>query len=119
MTDQDGAESEDPAPIDSSFTALSDPSRRSLCRYAMRTETERVSSEELVDYVVERAPEPVAADADRQTIALELHHVHLPKLANAGLIEYDRQNDVVHVDRATIADRLERARDTISDLQDA
>ncbi|MFC6767312.1 DUF7344 domain-containing protein [Natrinema soli] len=118
MTDQDGAESEDSAPIDSSFIALSEPSRRSLCRYAIRTETERVSREELVDYVAERAPEPVAADADRRTVALELHHVHLPKLANAGLIEYDRQRGVVHIDRATLAERLERVRATIADLQD-
>jgi len=74
--------------------------------------------EELVDYVVERTPEPVAADADRQTVSLELCHVHLPKLANAGLIEYDRQSGVVHIDRAAITDRLERARATIADLQD-
>ncbi|WP_226039068.1 hypothetical protein [Natrinema sp. DC36] len=118
MTDQDGMGSEDSIPIDSSFVALSDPCRRSLCRYAMRTETEHVSHEELVDYVVERAPEPVAADADRRTVATELVHIHLPKLADAGLIEYDRQSGVVHVDRATIEECLERARTTIADLQD-
>ncbi|WP_247730290.1 DUF7344 domain-containing protein [Halovivax limisalsi] len=28
-------------------------------------------------------------DADPDRIAIELHHVHLPKLADAGVIEYD------------------------------
>ncbi|QLK27291.1 hypothetical protein HYG81_06730 [Natrinema zhouii] len=118
MTDWNGAGSEDSNLIDSSFIALSDPYRRSLCRYAMRTEATRVTHEELVDYVVERTPEPVAADADRRTVAIKLRHVHLPKLAEAGLIEYDHQSGVVRVDRATIADRLERTRATIADLQD-
>lgn len=119
MTDLNGGGSEAPNPIGSSFIVLSDPCRRSLCRYAMRTGTTRVTREELVDYVVERAPEPVAADADRRTVALKLHHVHLPKLATAGLIEYDQQSGVVHIDRATVTERLERVRATIADLQDA
>ncbi|MGQ3411062.1 DUF7344 domain-containing protein [Natrinema sp. LN54] len=104
--------------IDLSFAALSDPCRRSLCRYAMRTGTESVASEDLVDYVIERAPETGSAEPDRRAVETELRHVHLPKLDEAGMVDYDRQSGVVHVDRATVAKRLEDVRAAVADLQD-
>lgn len=105
--------------IDASFDALSDPRRRSLCRYVMRTETDVVTSEELTDYVVDRAPETAAADVERQRVATELRHVHLPKLDEADVVEYDRRSETVHVDRETLTAHLERVRATVADLQDA
>ncbi|WP_226480311.1 DUF7344 domain-containing protein [Natrinema amylolyticum] len=120
MNDRDGTPPGES--IDASFEVLSDPHRRSLCRYVMRTETEVVTNEELVEYVVERAPETAADDGDstdEHCVATELRHVHLPKLDEAGLVEYDRRSGVVRVDRATVADRLERVRAIVRDLQNA
>ncbi|WP_226004013.1 DUF7344 domain-containing protein [Natrinema salinisoli] len=119
MGDWHIADGEVPDPIDTSFDVLSDPYRRSLCRYAMRTETDAVACEELVDYVVDRAPETAADDLDKQTTATKLRHVHLPKLDGAGMVEYDRRNGTVRVDRSTIAERLERVRAAVADLRDA
>ncbi|SER08875.1 DUF7344 domain-containing protein [Natrinema salaciae] len=118
MSDRDAEDDVEPVPIDPSFDALNDPYRRSICRYAMRTTADTATHEELVDYVVDRAPETAAADPDRREIATELRHVHLPKLDEAGLIEHDRQRGVVHVDRATTATYLERVRETVADLQE-
>lgn len=104
--------------IDLWFAALSDPRRRSLCRYAMRTDGGPVAHEELVDHVVRRAPETDSAEPDRERVETELRHVHLPKLDDAGMVDYDRQSGVVHIDRETTAERLERVRTMVADLQD-
>ncbi|AGB30723.1 hypothetical protein C488_03846 [Natrinema pellirubrum DSM 15624] len=116
MTHQDGASSEAQPVIDRSLAALSDPYRRSVCRYAMRTQTTRLDHAEIADYIVDRASP--ADDLDRRTVATELRHLHLPKLEDAGLLEYERDSGVVHADRERIADRLERLRATIAELQD-
>ncbi|MFC7137474.1 DUF7344 domain-containing protein [Halobaculum litoreum] len=36
-----------------------------------------------------------AADAARRDAAISLHHVHLPLLADFGLVEYDAGENVV------------------------
>lgn len=114
MTHRDGTGSGAQPRIDRSFAALSDPCRRAVCRYAMRTEASRLDTAEIADYVVDRTP----ADRDRRTVATELRHVHLPKLADAGLLEYERDSGVVRTDRERIADRLERLRAIVAELQD-
>lgn len=118
MSDPDAAGGDGSDSIDASFDALSDPCRRSLCRYAMRTETDTVTRDELADYIVDRAPEMATAALDHHALAMELHHVHLPKLDETGLVEYNPQSGVVYVDRTTVAEHLERIRATIADLQD-
>lgn len=113
MTHRDGPKSGAQPRIDRSFAALSDPCRRSVCRYAMRTGASRLEHAEIADYVVDRT----SADRDRRTVATELRHVHLPKLEEAGLLEYDRDGGVVRADRERIAERLERVRAVVADLQ--
>lgn len=100
--------------IDAVFDALRDPYRRYLCQYALRTDADAATCEELVDYVLECAPESVVDDLDRQRVELELRHTHLPKLAAIGMLEYDRRSGAVRVDRETTAKRLERAQRTIA-----
>ncbi|OAQ51634.1 hypothetical protein HTG_16380 [Natrinema mahii] len=113
MNHQDGTEGGAQPEIDRAFDALSDPCRRSVCRYAMRTDASRLDHAEIADYVVDRTP----ADRDRQAVATELRHVHLPKLEAAGLLEYDRDGGAVRADRERIADRLELLRATVAELQ--
>lgn len=43
----------------------------------------------------ELAAADVVADADRATIEIELHHSHLPALADAGLVVYDSETRLV------------------------
>ncbi|ELZ08370.1 hypothetical protein C479_13563 [Halovivax asiaticus JCM 14624] len=38
-----------------------------------------------------------AGDRPADTLRLELHHCHLPKLADAGLVRYDAERDRVRV----------------------
>lgn len=112
MTSVDGAGKASDS-IDGAFDVLRDPHRRDFCRYAMRTEADSVTESAIADYVVDRAPET----ADRRTVAAAFRHVHLPKLDDAGMIDYDRRSGIVHVDREVIAARLERVRSTVADLR--
>ncbi len=105
--------------IDASFDVLSDAYRRSLCRYVMRTAGDAVTHEELVDHVLEDDSETALEDLERRTAELELRHTHLPKLDAAGVVDYDTRGEIVRVDRETLADRLERVRSTVDDLQEA
>lgn len=103
--------------IDAIFDVLRNPYRRYLCQYVLRTDADAATCEELADYVLDRAPESLGNDLDRQRVEIELRHSHLPKVAAAGLVEYDRRSGAVRVDRETTAKRLEQARRVIAELQ--
>lgn len=71
------------------FEALSDRRRRVVCYYLR--ERERASLETLTDLVAGwlasgPGPDEPAAHED---VRVALHHVHLPKLAECGLVEYE------------------------------
>lgn len=103
--------------IDAVFDVLRDPYRRYLCRYVLRTNADVVTCEEFATAIVDRAPDSIGTDRDRECVEIELRHTHLPKLAAVGMVEYDRRNGTVRLDRETIAKRLERARLTIETVQ--
>lgn len=74
--------------VDRVFSSLADQRRRLVLDYLLDAEAGRASFDELVDHVVEaetRSPPP-----DREAVATTLYHTHLPKLADEGLIDYDR-----------------------------
>ncbi|MFD1513724.1 DUF7344 domain-containing protein [Halomarina rubra] len=85
---------------DHTFRLLADDERRTLL--GAFEEAEHVAVEDLRDHI--------AADADdRDHASIRLHHVHLPKLADAGLLDVDADGDVVTpTDRGrALASRLE------------
>lgn len=77
---------------DSIYAALADHSRRLLVRYFQDTVENTASRRQLAEYVSERRSSPQDAEA----IAVQLHHVHLPKLMETGIVEYEVQTGVVH-----------------------
>jgi hypothetical protein len=56
-------------------------------------------TEEPVDRTADEFVERLLADhdtnGDASSVELQFHHNHLPKLADAGVVDYDRQADVV------------------------
>lgn len=96
---------------DSAFAPLNDPEvtaadfvdllsnrcRRDVLSYLQRTDDDVVELAELVERVQRR-------DVDRATdeddaIRIALHHVHLPELADGGLIDYETERKTVRYDR--------------------
>jgi DNA-binding transcriptional ArsR family regulator len=67
------------------FEALSHPYRRRILLF-LRAHNQRTEADLRLD---DFAPD------DRGMVAVQLFHVHLPKLAEAGYIDWDRQENVV------------------------
>lgn len=73
--------------VDGIFDSLAARRRREVLHYLLNAEAEQASFDTLVDYVVEAETHSPASD--RGAVAASLHHQHLPKLADEGLIDYD------------------------------
>ncbi|RKD94911.1 DUF7344 domain-containing protein [Halopiger aswanensis] len=68
------------------FEALADGHRRRLCAYL----ADRDGTVELADVCATLCER---SQCSRRTLEIELHHVHLPLLADAGIIDYARGAD--------------------------
>jgi hypothetical protein len=86
----------DAAPIDleTVFRTLADPGNRYILTYVLRADGE-VATVELVDFVVERTGSSMRRAAFRAEVAKRLTHSLLPQLAEAGLIDYDIERQLV------------------------
>lgn len=73
--------------VDDCLDAMADTRRRHLL--AAVAQGEPVTVEDLADYVAERS------SADREAVRVSLVSVHLPKLADRGILAYDRAEGVV------------------------
>jgi len=105
--------------IDAWFDVLSNPRRRFLCRYMIQTEADTVTHEDLIDFVIERDSSLADEVSDRQSVAMELRHVHLPKLDGTEAIEYEPRAEQLSIDSATLMTRLETVQSTVEDIQQA
>ena len=82
--------------LDACLTLVADRRRRRLLDYLQHNGNGEVQIDALVDqlYQVESA-----ATDDRQMsqdqLATQLHHSHLPKLADYGVIEHDRERGTI------------------------
>lgn len=81
--------------LSDALTAFSHPYRSTVL--SVLYEAERpLSSSTLAERVLARIAdvEPTdAEDVDRRAVRISLHHTHLPKLADRGLLEWDRSAD--------------------------
>lgn len=80
------------------FDAMTHPYRRYVLYY-LRTHSEGVSVDTLTAVLAEELQGP-SATAGRKTpeqIEIALHHTHLPKLADAGLITFDQNRQSIEL----------------------
>jgi len=75
--------------LGSLFKVLSDPHRRSTIYYLSTMDGETADLSSLVGALNER----VATSLDR--LEINLRHIHLPKLADYNLIEYDERSETI------------------------
>lgn len=99
-------------PLDASLQLVADRRRRQVIRELRQDPTNSATLDELVDRLFEA--EPVAADpaTDRERLAIQLYHSHLPKLADHGVVEYDRQRGTVQY---VPDDQIETVLDSLPD----
>ena len=74
------------------FGLLSDSRRRDAVRYLVARQHE-VSLDELSAGIATRENPPSRQRLAR--ISIDLHHVHLPKLADVGIVHYDPESGTV------------------------
>lgn len=88
---------------DATFDLLADHHRRAVLRYLDEHET-TVSLSDLADHLVVeeegRDTGPIAATGDallgtRRRVQISLRHTHVPKLADAGVVDFDPDANVV------------------------
>ena len=73
------------------YRALAHDDRRELFRYLGQVREARIKDVE--HHLLDRASE--SAEEERDSIRIMLYHVHIPKLTEAGLLSWDRQEDRV------------------------
>ena len=95
--------------LDSILTVLADERRRLIIRYFETASNGVTTREELAEYVSTTSPD----EQDREKTKTRLHHVSLPKLDSAGLIEYDSRSTTVRYDPQPEVDALLKCIDTI------
>lgn len=83
------------------YEAVAAPRRRAICRYLAATDNTEVTLAEttshLVSGAVAESAGSVAASDCFHRIGVHLHHTHLPKLADAAVLQYDHERKVVRI----------------------
>ncbi|WP_436923782.1 DUF7344 domain-containing protein [Halosimplex amylolyticum] len=92
---------------------IADPRRRQVLQYLIENDEEAVPIGELIAAIVDSKVPPAAGEDPIERITTELHHVHLPKLADASLADYDRDCETVRSQLDSTAEELRR---TVSGL---
>jgi hypothetical protein len=83
--------------LDACLGLVADRRRRRLIQQLRRSATGETTIDDLVDQL--HGSEQVAAEGwprDRMELATQLHHTHLPKLSDFGVVNYDPGRGTVH-----------------------
>ncbi|MDF9745490.1 DUF7344 domain-containing protein [Natrinema salsiterrestre] len=94
-----------PSRLTETFDLLSHPYRRYALYYLTR-ESETVSLDALASAIATWDGDHTGTDpsTDSETVEAALHHAHVPKLADAGIVLFDANAGVIQLDEA---DRIE------------
>lgn len=98
--------------LDTVFELLSDARRRHLLYYLFALDGSVVELEAVANAVYRyETAETGADDRTRETVRVDLHHSHLPRLADAGIVDYDHRQGTIRVtDQPAFEELVECAR---------
>ncbi|WP_149797885.1 DUF7344 domain-containing protein [Halorubrum xinjiangense] len=107
----DDAASGDPERgLDGVFAAVAHERRRTVLDALRATGGDAADLDALVEAVCDDADGPSpAVDEDRRRVRAALRHIHLPKLAAAGLVTYDNETEQVRSREGAVERRLRAA----------
>lgn len=110
-----GSEWESP-PVDRILHVLQAAPRRDALAFLVDNPNRAVSTDDLIDHIVDERG--LSDDLeDRRRVEIQLHHHHLPKLAEEGVIEFDPRSDMLRYSQDEAVERwLNRIREWTSDI---
>ncbi len=82
-----------PLSLDATFDVLADAERRSILNYLTDAADHEVTVDELVSHITQQEADQTGELPSRDSIEMRLHHIHLPKLVEVGLVEYDARTE--------------------------
>lgn len=96
-----GIMANDPVAVDDAFRLLADEHRRYVLYYLRRHD--RTTVEELATVLsgwlgARNHPTAGTTPAERRRLLAELHHAHLPQLADGGVVRYDSGTGTVELE---------------------
>ncbi|WP_436927577.1 DUF7344 domain-containing protein [Halosimplex amylolyticum] len=97
-------------PRESSYGSLARKRREHLIAYLRDTEEKVVQLDDLVEYI--HKIEPDSPSPDRESIRIDLYHIHLPFLDEEETIDFDHRSETVQYRSHA---RLEAELDQLSD----
>ncbi|MFC4451907.1 DUF7344 domain-containing protein [Halorussus aquaticus] len=92
----------DDCTLNEALDLLRDQQRRYVLKKLRATDEGVAVIDELVEYLLTHDPD---AD-DRDQVALMIHHKTLPRLADAGVIDFDARSDTVRYHGSEVVDDL-------------
>jgi DNA-binding transcriptional ArsR family regulator len=93
---------------DTIFALLANSRRRAIIRILATGPADVIELDEMTEAL--QTSESPSVRGERDAIAIECLHVHLPKLADAGVVEYDPRSEIIRYHRNP---RLEGILDSI------
>ncbi len=81
--------------LDVVFDVLADKRRRFALYYLHESADETATIEEVAEYVASLEEPSCEPDVHRTRIVTSLQHAHLPKLEEAGVVEYDQRSETI------------------------
>jgi hypothetical protein len=96
--------------LDTVLSLLADHRRRDLLQHLREQPDRPASVEECVEFLVEQEAERIGDRPDPERVETALHHVHVPKMVDTGILDYDHRSQVL---RYWSNDRLEAWLDRI------
>ncbi len=99
-----------PTELDACLQLVADRQRRCILQYVRDRPAEPIAVDELVDAVSRTMAAESSSTNDAERIAVQLSHSHLPKFAEHGVIDYDRDDRTV---RYRPDERLESLLDSV------
>lgn len=93
-------------PSNDLLEALAHARRRSVCEVLATADREFLPLEELSERVASRRHDGADGPAEPRAVRIELHHVHLPKLDEAGLLEYDHETNTVYYESDPVVESI-------------
>lgn len=101
--------------LDAILSLLSDRHRRDLLRYLMESDDRTCTHDKCIGYITRQEEQRRGERPGHDEIAAALYHIHIPKLSDAGVIEYDGRSQEI---RYWGNDRLEEWLQQIQEAED-